>query len=91
VRITYFGVRGSCPCSSDQQRRYGGNTSCVLVEVDDEPPLVLDMGTGLRALGHRLNADLVPVGRPLRGNMPAELNTTLWEWSANNFFAFNSA
>jgi len=68
VRITYFGVRGSCPTSSDQQRRYGGNTSCVLVEVDGEPPLVLDMGTGLRALGHHLNAPLIAAGRPLRGN-----------------------
>jgi len=68
VRITYFGVRGSCPTSSDQQRRYGGNTSCVLVEVDGEPPLVLDMGTGLRALGHHLNAPLITAGRPLRGN-----------------------
>ena len=68
MRITYFGVRGSCPVSSDQQRRYGGNTSCVLVEVEGEPPLVLDMGTGLRALGHHLNAALVPTGRPLRGN-----------------------
>jgi len=68
VRITYFGVRGSCPTSADQQRRYGGNTSCVLVEVDGEPPLVLDMGTGLRALGHYLNAPLITAGRPLRGN-----------------------
>jgi phosphoribosyl 1,2-cyclic phosphodiesterase len=68
VRITYFGVRGSCPTSSDQQRRYGGNTSCVLVEVADEPPLVLDMGTGLRALGHHLNGPLIAAGRPLRGN-----------------------
>lgn len=68
MRITYFGVRGSCPTSSDQQRRYGGNTSCVLVEVDGEPPLILDMGTGLRALGHHLNVPLVAAGRPLRGN-----------------------
>lgn len=68
MRITYFGVRGSCPTSADHQRRYGGNTSCVLVEVDGEPPLVLDMGTGLRALGHYLNAPLVTAGRPLRGN-----------------------
>jgi len=68
VRITYFGVRGSCPTSSDQQRRYGGNTSCVLVEVTGEPPLILDMGTGLRALGHHLNAPLIAAGRPLRGN-----------------------
>ncbi len=68
MRITYFGVRGSCPTSSDQQRRYGGNTSCVLVEVAGEPPLVLDMGTGLRALGHQLNAPLIAAGKPLRGN-----------------------
>jgi len=68
VHITYFGVRGSCPCSSVQQRRYGGNTSCVLVEVAGERPLILDMGTGLRALGHHLNAPLVSAGRPLRGN-----------------------
>ena len=68
MRITYFGVRGSCPTSSDQQRRYGGNTSCVLLEVTGEPPLILDMGTGLRALGHHLNAPLIAAGRPLRGN-----------------------
>ena len=34
--------------------RYGGNTSCVAVEVGDEPPIVLDLGTGLRPLGHAL-------------------------------------
>ena len=34
--------------------RYGGNTSCVSVEVGDEPPIVLDLGTGLRPLGHAL-------------------------------------
>jgi len=40
----------------------------VLVEVDGEPPLVLDMGTGLRALGHHLNAPLIAAGKPLRAN-----------------------
>jgi ribonuclease BN (tRNA processing enzyme) len=54
VKLTFFGVRGSCPCSSEQQRRYGGNTSCVLVEVDGEPPLLLDLGTGLREVGCHL-------------------------------------
>ena len=38
------------------------------MEVAGEPPLILDMGTGLRALGHHLNVGLVPVGKPLRGN-----------------------
>ncbi|MEI7859128.1 MAG: MBL fold metallo-hydrolase [Acidimicrobiales bacterium] len=68
MRITYFGVRGSCPTSSGQQRRYGGNTSCVLVEVEGEPPLILDMGTGLRALGHQLKAPLIEAGKPMRAN-----------------------
>jgi len=68
VRITYFGVRGSCPCSSDRYRRYGGNTSCVLVEVAGELPLIIDLGTGLRALGDRLQEPLSAAGAPLRAN-----------------------
>ena len=68
MKITYFGVRGSCPCSSDKQRRYGGNTSSVLVEVAGEPPLMLDLGTGLRELGRALEAQLKAEGVPLQGN-----------------------
>lgn len=34
--------------------RYGGNTACVSVEVGAEAPIVLDLGTGLRPLGHDL-------------------------------------
>ena len=49
--MTFFGVRGSTPCSSDLLRRYGGNTSCVVVTSDDAGPIVLDMGTGLREFG----------------------------------------
>ena len=29
VNVTFYGVRGSCPCSGDRYRRYGGNTSCL--------------------------------------------------------------
>ncbi len=54
MRVSFFGVRGSCPCAGPEYRRVGGNTSCVLVSVDGEPPLVLDLGTGLRALGETL-------------------------------------
>ncbi len=68
MRISFFGVRGSCPCSSDQYRKYGGNTSCVLVEVEGEPPLVIDLGTGLRALGDHLAQPLRAAGLPLRAN-----------------------
>lgn len=38
----------------------------MLVEVEGEPPLILDLGTGLRALGNRLEEGLRAAGRPLR-------------------------
>lgn len=49
--MTFYGVRGSCPCPSEVNQRYGGNTACVALEVDDQPPIVLDLGTGLRQFG----------------------------------------
>jgi phosphoribosyl 1,2-cyclic phosphodiesterase len=62
VRLTFFGVRGSCPCSGDDYRRVGGNTACTLVSVEGQPPLILDLGTGLRALGEALrHAELTPL------------------------------
>jgi phosphoribosyl 1,2-cyclic phosphodiesterase len=38
-----------CPCAAN--RRYGANTSCVVLEAPGHPPLVLDLGTGLRFWG----------------------------------------
>lgn len=50
--VTFFGARGSCPCSGPKVARYGGATSAVAVSFDDSaPPLVLDLGTGARRLG----------------------------------------
>ena len=55
MKITFFGTRGSCPCAGDHYQKFGGNTSCVLVETDERTPLILDAGTGLRALGSHLH------------------------------------
>jgi phosphoribosyl 1,2-cyclic phosphodiesterase len=44
-------VRGSTPCSCDSNRRYGGNTACVVVESPGRDPILLDLGTGLRFYG----------------------------------------
>jgi phosphoribosyl 1,2-cyclic phosphodiesterase len=60
VNITFYGVRGSTPCSSDAMARYGGNTSCIVVEAPQSPPIVLDLGTGLRYYG-----ETVPPDKPL--------------------------
>jgi phosphoribosyl 1,2-cyclic phosphodiesterase len=51
LEVTFYGVRGSCPCPSEANRRYGGNTACVVLGVDGEPPIILDLGTGLRVFG----------------------------------------
>ncbi len=51
LSVTFQGVRGSTPCHGDDIKRYGGNTSCVSVDVPDEPPIIFDLGTGLRYFG----------------------------------------
>ena len=68
VRVSFFGVRGSCPCAGEEYRRTGGNTSCVLVSLPGEPPLVLDLGTGLRALGDALETTTRRLGAPVQAN-----------------------
>lgn len=68
MEVTFFGVRGSCPCSGDRYRRVGGNTACTAVRVDGEAPLVLDLGTGLRALGDALQSTARRQGRPIQAS-----------------------
>jgi phosphoribosyl 1,2-cyclic phosphodiesterase len=51
LQVTFYGVRGSCPCPCEANTRYGGNTACVALEVPGETPIILDLGTGLRLFG----------------------------------------
>lgn len=51
MRVTFWGVRGSVPVTGPAAAGFGGNTSCVQVSVDDGTQLILDAGTGIRALG----------------------------------------
>jgi phosphoribosyl 1,2-cyclic phosphodiesterase len=57
IKLSFHGVRGSTPCAGEDYERYGGNTSCVSLDVDGHAPLIFDMGTGLRPCGHTLAAD----------------------------------
>ena len=52
--ITFYGVRGSIPSPGPATVRYGGNTSCVYIELSGGNSLILDSGTGIRNLGKRL-------------------------------------
>ena len=72
--IRFWGVRGSIACSGPGTARYGGNTSCVEVRVGRQI-IILDAGTGLRVLGHALQAERK--GRPL--NLTLLLTHTHWD------------
>ena len=54
LTVTFHGVRGSTPCDGDYLARYGGNTSCVSLECEGQPPILFDLGTGLRNYGTAL-------------------------------------
>lgn len=57
MRITFHGVRGSTPCHGPEIVRYGGNTSCVALDVPGHRPIVFDLGTGLRYFGQQCSLD----------------------------------
>ena len=65
VRIHLCGVRGSTPAVGADFVVVGGHTSCVAVMHDDDeaPRLLLDAGTGLRAVPPLL------LGEPFRGTI----------------------
>ena len=51
MKVRLWGVRGSTPTPEKGNGRYGGNTSCVEVRLDNDTLIILDCGSGLRALG----------------------------------------
>jgi phosphoribosyl 1,2-cyclic phosphodiesterase len=50
IHVDFWGVRGSVPSPGPTTARYGGNTSCVSITIDNKI-LILDAGTGIRNLG----------------------------------------
>src|SRR5213080_1859002 len=52
--VTFWGTRGSIPTPGPHTARYGGNTPCVAVKGAGGELVILDAGTGIRALGLEL-------------------------------------
>lgn len=52
-----WGCRGSLASPGPETVRYGGNTACVEVRLDDGTLIILDAGTGIRPLGLSLLPD----------------------------------
>lgn len=59
--ITFYGVRGSTAVPGPLTVKYGGNTSCVHIELENGHDLILDAGTGIRLLGKKLATRSTPV------------------------------
>jgi phosphoribosyl 1,2-cyclic phosphodiesterase len=51
MKLKVWGARGSVPAPGPEMNRYGGNTSCVELELSDGSMLIIDAGTGIRSLG----------------------------------------
>lgn len=52
-KIKFWGVRGSYPVSGEKFVKYGGNTTCISMEIADKI-LIFDAGTGLINLGSEI-------------------------------------
>ena len=53
MEIKFWGVRGSIPTPGDRFVKFGGDTSCVELNVNDQV-IIFDMGSGLMNLGNKL-------------------------------------
>ncbi len=54
IAVTFWGARGTIATPGPQTVRYGGNTACVEVTDGSGNLVILDAGTGIRALGKAL-------------------------------------
>ena len=54
MKIKVWGCRGSLPTPGKNTIRYGGNTTCLEVRLDDGTLIVIDAGSGIKNLGQNL-------------------------------------
>jgi phosphoribosyl 1,2-cyclic phosphodiesterase/ActR/RegA family two-component response regulator len=51
IDMTFWGVRGTLPCSGEDTLKYGGNTSCMTLEFPRQQFFIFDCGSGIKNLG----------------------------------------
>lgn len=52
--LRFWGTRGSIPSPGMNTVKYGGNTTCVELTLDDNTLIIFDAGTGIRKLGNKI-------------------------------------
>jgi len=68
-KVKFRGVRGSYPIANNDYLKYGGNTSCVEVNVGGKL-IILDAGTGLIELGNLLMQEHIMSGNSIYDRKP---------------------
>jgi phosphoribosyl 1,2-cyclic phosphodiesterase len=64
TQVTFYGVRGSLPVTGSDFTEFGGDTTCICLD-GPERTVILDAGTGIRALGkHLAQDDALGITRP---------------------------
>ena len=61
MKVKFWGTRGSIPVPGKDTAIYGGNTTCLEITLESGRKVIIDAGTGIRALGEQLNAEGKPV------------------------------
>ena len=61
MKVKFWGTRGSIPVPGIETIIYGGNTTCLEMTLESGRKIVIDAGTGIRALGN----DLLEARKPL--------------------------
>lgn len=75
-KVKFRGVRGSYPLANKDYLKYGGNTSCVEVNVGGHL-IILDAGTGLIELGNELMKEHIASGTNLYDRKPIKATLLL--------------
>lgn len=61
MRLTFWGTRGSIPVPGKETTTYGGNTTCLNITLESGRRVIIDAGSGIRALGEKLTAMQEPL------------------------------
>jgi phosphoribosyl 1,2-cyclic phosphodiesterase len=56
MKVKFWGVRGSIPTPGPDTVKYGGNTTCIEVRLNDGRIIIVGAGSGIRGLGNELVA-----------------------------------
>jgi phosphoribosyl 1,2-cyclic phosphodiesterase len=56
MKIKFWGTRGSAPVPGKDTIIYGGNTTCLEMDLMSGKKIIIDAGTGIRSLGNELES-----------------------------------